>query len=460
MTVPLTLLAGGFLLPSRYEDTFLGELKYKCRRLEETEGRRIVFVGGSAVAFGIDSSLVERELPGFTAVNFGMYAALGTRIMLDLSEGSLREGDIVILCPEQQEQTLSGYLGADYLWQGVDGEFSLLTRVSRKDAAVMVGTFPVFAASKLRGYFAGEEVGTDGVYSRKSFDAYGDMISPLCDANVMPGGYDPNMPVRFQPDMLTGDFVDAVNDYVDNLAHRGVAVWYHACPMNALAVENGSDVDGYYDSLQARLHCPVAGDPSDSILDAAWFYDTNFHLNAAGKSVFTYQMIRDIKAMLGDSSPTQFAMPEQPRLETQAVYEGSNEDGDCFTYVLEGDTAVITGLTAEGAVRSELTVPFSWQGHPIEVLSAEVFSQNGTVVSITLQSNIRRIEDKAFDGCTALRALILMQEEPECCSVGTELLTGTDALIYVPEAAATAYKLNYFWSPYAGKIRESHTDGM
>lgn len=453
LIVPAVLLTGAFALPDRYDDTFLGELKYKCRRLDETEGERIVFVGGSAVAFGVDSGLVERELPGFTAVNFGMYAALGTRVMLNLSEDSLRPGDVVILCPEQQAQTLSGFLGAQALWQGLDGAFSLLARVDRRDYAALTAALPAFAASKLRGAITGEAFPTEGVYSRSAFDAYGDVVSPLCAANVMPGGYDTNMPVCFQPDMLSEDFVDAVNGYVDRLERRGVTVLYHFCPMNALAVEDGADIDAYAGALESLLHCRLIGNPSDCVMDAAWFYDTNFHLNATGKTVFTRQLIRDIKAYFGDSSPTRIALPQPPSTELAAIESGSNEDADCFTYVLDGDTAVLTGLTQEGALRQELTVPVSMDGYPVTALPACVFAGNGIVQTVTLQGNIRRIEDRAFDGCASLRALVLTQPSPERCSVGTQLLEGTEALVRVPESAVTAYRLNYFWSPYATRIQ-------
>lgn len=110
LALPAVLLGWGFLLPAQYGDTFMGELKYKVRYLDEAPGPRIVLVGGSGVAFGVDSALMERELPGYTVVNFGMYAALGTTVMLDLSQELIRSGDIVILIPEQQAQTLSGFL--------------------------------------------------------------------------------------------------------------------------------------------------------------------------------------------------------------------------------------------------------------------------------------------------------------------------------------------------------------
>ena len=37
LSVPAALLSWGFLLPAQYEDTFMGELKYKVRCLEEAD---------------------------------------------------------------------------------------------------------------------------------------------------------------------------------------------------------------------------------------------------------------------------------------------------------------------------------------------------------------------------------------------------------------------------------------
>ena len=127
LAVPLVLAVWGFLLPAQYRETFPGELAVKCELLaQDAEKTRLVLVGGSAAAFGVDSALLEEQLPQYKVVNFGLYAALGTRVMLDLSEPLLREGDLVVVLPEQQQQTLSDHLGAQTLWQAADGEFSLL----------------------------------------------------------------------------------------------------------------------------------------------------------------------------------------------------------------------------------------------------------------------------------------------------------------------------------------------
>lgn len=451
LTVPVCLMLWGFCLSAQYEDTFLGELKYKCRRLEETEGRRIVLVGGSSVAFGVDSALLEAAFPEYTVVNFGMYAALGTTVMLDLSQDSIRAGDIVLLIPEQQEQTLSDYLDGGLLWQALDGDFVLLGCIRRESWGQLAGQFPSFAAGKL-GYALTGRPEPAGVYARSSFDEYGDIISTLCGQNIMAGGYDASTPIRFREDMATEEFLQAVNRYAEELAERGADVWYYFCPMNGLAVEEGADVDGYYDALQADLIFPILGNPNNSVMEATWFYDTNFHLNASGKTVYTRQLIRDIKAMLGDSSPTDIPLPEPPAMAENGLLQGDNSDLDCFTYEMRAGEAFITGLTGAGLEREELILPAVYEGCPVVSVEPEALAGADRLRRVTVQKNITAIGDGAFRGCGQLEALILEAEEPSACRVGQGLLEGTDALIYVNQTALSAYRTDYFWSIYGDRI--------
>ncbi|MCD8367061.1 MAG: leucine-rich repeat domain-containing protein [Clostridiales bacterium] len=453
LLAPLSLLAWGFCLPSCYEETFLGELKDKCALLEEeTEQPRIILVGGSAVAFGVDSALIEAQLPGYTVVNFGMYAALGTTVMLDLSQESLREGDIVLLIPEQQEQTLSDYFDASILWQGLDGAFSLLARLDSDRWGQLAGTFPAFAAQKLAWTVTGTGPEPEGVYTHASFNKYGDVVSDLCTQNVMSGLYDGNTPIRFSSDIPTEEFVEAVNDYAAAAQARGATVWYYFCPMNTLAVEEGADVDGWTETLQTLLDIPVVGDPNNSILEAEWFYDTNFHLNASGKTVYTRQLIRDIKAMLGDSSPTEIDLPDQPQPVDAALTEGDDSDADCFLYESDGETVTVTGLSEAGQRRTSLTVPTQWEGLPVTAIAGSAFAGETGLVELTIQDNITTIGNLAFDGCTALERIVVENDDPSSCRVGQQLLDGTEASIYVSQAVLSDYRTNYFWSVYGARI--------
>ena len=81
-------------LPSQFKNTFLGGLKIKIDRIESIEEPKIVIIGGSSVPFGVDSKQME-EMLGMPVVNFGLYATLGTKLMLDLSREYINSGDII-----------------------------------------------------------------------------------------------------------------------------------------------------------------------------------------------------------------------------------------------------------------------------------------------------------------------------------------------------------------------------
>lgn len=455
LAIPAALLVWGFLLPPQYGNTFLGELAAKRELLAQpSEKPRLVIVGGSAVAFGVDSELLCQQLPQYQTVNFGLYAALGTRVMLELSLESLREGDIVIVMPEQQSQSLSDYLGAQALWQAADGDFSVLQSLHARDVPAMLGQFPRFAAQKFCYWLMGAPE-LEGVYQRSSFNAAGDVVSPLCDANQMPGGADETTPIRFDPAMLDESFCQLLNDYASQLSERGVTVWYHFPPMNRSAVEPGCDVDAYADVLQAVLTLPLAGDPNACIMDSGWFYDTNFHLNASGKTVFTRQLVRDIKAMLGDASPTDIALPKMPQ-PTEVTQAAALDDADaaCFTWQQTQAGLCITGLTETGCQRTELTVPGSIEGKAVVSIAAGSFAQSTTLRSVTIQTNITALPDGLFAGCASLRRVVLTQTDPAKLAVGQELLQGApvSCRLIVPAQSYDRYCLSYAWSGYAGQM--------
>ena len=136
-----------FLAPSRFDETFLGEFENKVDRLYETEGEKIVFIGGSSLAFGLDAKLLSETL-GRPVINFGLYATLGTKVMMDYARGAIGKGDIIVIAPEMNAQTWSLYFNAEAMWQALDGNFDDFRHLSKDDYSAMLGGFWKFAASK------------------------------------------------------------------------------------------------------------------------------------------------------------------------------------------------------------------------------------------------------------------------------------------------------------------------
>ena len=402
----------GFGLPVQFGDTFMGELKSKYERLKETSGKRIVLVGGSGVAFDCDSALMDDFFPSYEIVNFGMYAGLGTKAVMDLSENYIHEGDIVILSPEQSEQTFSDYFNGEYMWQAADGAFGMLRDLKSENFEAMLGNFPRFALEKLNYVMKGQKPQTDSIYQKKSFNTYGDIELDTCRENILPNGYDVNQKVRFTEDVVQPEFMDYMNDWAKRLEKKGAVVWYRYCPVNKLSVEDMDDLAAYDVFLRQKLDFPVIGNPENSLMEAEWFFDTNFHLNQPGKEVNTVQLIRDMKAMLGDDRAVTVELPEKPH----------RTWGD-----VSAETRIWTAKDSE-----------TYQGEE----------------TIVIPENVTQIEDYAFSNCAGLKQIVLEQKDPSKCIVGQHLLDGTGAEILVPQMSVDSYKRNYFWSLYAGRIGE------
>lgn len=400
----------GFGLPVQFGDTFMGELKSKYERLKETSGKRIVLVGGSGVAFDCDSALMDDFFPSYEIVNFGMYAGLGTKAVMDLSENYIHEGDIVILSPEQSEQTFSDYFNGEYMWQAADGAFGMLRDLKSENFEAMLGNFPRFALEKLNYVMKGQKPQTDSTYQKKSFNTYGDIELDTCRENILPNGYDVNQKVRFTEDVVQPEFMDYMNDWAKRLEKKGAVVWYRYCPVNKLSVEDMDDLAVYDVFLRQKLDFPVIGNPENSLMEAEWFFDTNFHLNQPGKEVNTVQLIRDMKAMLGDDRAVTVELPEKPH----------RTWGD-----VSAETRIWTAKDSE-----------TYQGEE----------------TIVIPENVTQIEDYAFSNCAGLKQIVLEQKDPSKCIVGQHLLDGTGAEILVPQMSVDSYKRNYFWSVYAGRI--------
>lgn len=402
----------GFGLPVQFGDTFMGELKSKYERLKETSRKRIVLVGGSGVAFDCDSALMDDFFPSYEIVNFGMYAGLGTKAVMDLSENYIHEGDIVILSPEQSEQTFSDYFNGEYMWQAADGAFGMLRDLKSENFEAMLGNFPRFALEKLNYVMKGQKPQTDSIYQKKSFNTYGDIELDTCRENILPNGYDVNQKVRFTEDVVQLEFMDYMNDWAKRLEKKGAVVWYRYCPVNKLSVEDMDDLAAYDVFLRQKLDFPVIGNPENSLMEAEWFFDTNFHLNQPGKEVNTVQLIRDMKAMLGDDRAVTVELPEKPH----------RTWGD-----VSAETRIWTAKDSE-----------TYQGEE----------------TIVIPENVTQIEDYAFSNCAGLKQIVLEQKDPSKCIVGQHLLDGTGAEILVPQMSVDSYKRNYFWSVYAGRIGE------
>ncbi len=458
LVAPLTLTVIGFATPSQFDETYYGELGYMLDRLESAERKKIVIIGNSANAFGLRTDVMSKEFPDYDVINFGLYGAIGTKAMLDIAKPSISRGDVVILAPEQISQSLSLYFSPKEMWMAADGDFGLLGRLSADDVPGMVGNFPNYVAEKFDCLLRGEKASADGVYAQSSF-----LTEDGSDAgymtyerayNVMPGGYDANGLISYDPSIVGDGFIDYVNSYYEDVWAKGAQMFWAFSPVNSLALsDDGYTPDDFYDYLSDNLKFCVLGDPNRYVLDYEWFYDNNVHMNSAGMFVHTSLLTDDVKTALAIATPTEIELPEKPEIPARAPETGDNSDADCFTYAERENGLTITGLTEKGSSRVSLVIPSIYDGKPVVSFAANVFAGNKTLSALTVGNNVRMLYDRAFEGCTRLTRLVIPQSSPNEIGVGTALLSGADnCRVYVPRASLDIYRTHYNWGMYRDKI--------
>ncbi len=455
----LIFLAVEASLPDQYSETYYAQLPAMVQRLAETDGKKIVIVGNSAVSFGVDSSLFEKLLQDggedYEVCNFGLYGLLGTKMMLELSRDYLQPGDIVILVPELTEYTLSQAFSAQDAWYALEGDMQLFRHLSAEEQWSLLGSFPSFVAEKLRRYRAGEAASPSGIYARASFDAHGDLTTADREYNMMPDGVDENNFIDLTPALFSDDFIAYVNTCAADLQGRDIQVYYAFPPVNeaALIAADSESLCVFYDFVRDSFDFPIMNDIENCIMEKEFFFDTNFHLNATGMIHYTVNLVENIKNQLGNTSKTEIVLPEKPvKPDESIVGEGDNTCADCFTYIKDGNYYIIDGLTEKGKESTSLTIPYQVNGLYVKRYLPDVFVGNTTITEITIQANITSIPNSGFKGCKALKKVILTHEKPSDLSVGYRLLDGTNAKIYIQKACVNTFVNDYSWGYYEQKI--------
>lgn len=444
LLLPMILLLCGAWLPSYYADTYYAQLAVLYEKLETTQGKRVVVLGGSNVAFGVDSAQMERILRqcgyDYTVCNFGLYGAVGTSAMLSLSQSLIREGDVVVLAIEPASETFSSYFGATAMLKCAEDDPKILLHLNKSQHTAVVGNYLSYLQERVQIYRTGLVPQPEGAYAKVSFDENGDMRYERA-GNAMLLGYDSAQTIDLENVWLEETFVQQLNDYIQTAEKKGARVFMSFSPMNRGAMVDDSQeaVYRFFTTLQTQINCPIISDPNDYILDSGWFYDSNFHLNTAGMAVRTYQLSCDLLNDLGYYEDVPFEMPQMPDFIAQV--EENVTDGGMFTYESQGETGLlVSGLTEQGRQKTALVVPSSYNGKPVVGLTQSAFSGNVDLQELTLPASIESIPDRAFAGCISLIRLNLLHQETTP-DVGEGLLEGTSQLkIYVPQSAYHLYR--------------------
>jgi hypothetical protein len=271
----------------------------KQNLLERSPSPRIVFVGGSNLAFGLDSAEVRRRL-GYQPVNMGLHVELGLDFMLNEAKSRLRQGDVVVLSPEYE---LFGDYHAgsgEILYTALEQHPGNIKFFSWGDALSVLDNGYVIAGRIIDYDFrclAGAKDRYDihdpnNAYRRNGFDQYGDVIAhlelppkipeiPSIGSGITQGGVD--------------RAIANINSFQEFCFKRGVRIFYSYPVVSQPYFERNKEaIEQIAAALRQESRVPMLDTPEEMYLPLDNFFDTYYHLNRAGIEKRTARLIEEL----------------------------------------------------------------------------------------------------------------------------------------------------------------------
>ncbi len=303
-------VVGSGILISLYDtrasdDNYLAAVLEKDRLIRTTPSPKIILVGGSNLAFGIDSRMMEDSLH-VNVVNMGLYAKLGLRYMLAQVKPYIRRGDVVIIVPEydqfygnfsEGDNTLNTALLyappdriPDFIKSYSVVDVALRPRVENARRSFLEGTADLLGVKNK--YFPPD---TNPVYNRHSFNKYGDVVSHLGKKSMNPDSiFVKALP---PPKDFNRKTISELNDIADAAHERGAHAYFlFPSYIDRSYVINVDAIAWLRQKLSREMRMPILGTAQDFVFPKNWFFDTRFHLNQLGRGPRTVKMIDILKA--------------------------------------------------------------------------------------------------------------------------------------------------------------------
>lgn len=282
----------------------------KHERLAQPYPRKIVLVGGSNLAFGVDSAIIERAT-GCPVVNMGMNGFFGVRYMLEEVKPFLHPSDAVIVAFEH-----------DNWFKSVDGEGKDLFVIAKTNPAALsylsfrqigsiVAAMPFIAQKKLerivyefeanlRGIEREEDeddLDMDLIETLAGFERHGDLTSHLgvAGAERLDDGLDASN-LAFEEKS-----VELIEEFAKDMNSAGVPLLVsYTSTIRDYYERHGAALDAVHARIAASPVLIAPSSPADFVYERPLFFDTVYHLNAEGRPIRSRKLADDLLKTFGD----------------------------------------------------------------------------------------------------------------------------------------------------------------
>lgn len=282
---PLAYLGGQYQASRHY----LCATQDKLARLATADGPRIIFIGGSNLAFGLDSSVVAKRT-GYNPVNMGVHVSLGMLPQMRMVEKHLKPGDLIVLCPEYHLFNKNGMRSTEKIagelhdvWPGsrpfLQPDHDASLRSFGKPPLRLLADRIAHARKYFNNYLSESE---PGLYERGSFNEFGDHVAHYGvayhsdDRDI--GGVSLDLGER-----NVREAIEVLNEFAARCETRGASVVFAHVPISSTDVARQPQVMENFESiLAAELQCPILTKLDQLIFEEDMFFDTEYHLTRTG----------------------------------------------------------------------------------------------------------------------------------------------------------------------------------
>ena len=283
---------GFFVIDCQYQYDYNASLIDKVYRLKSINEPKIILVGNSNLAFGINSKMIQDSLK-MPVVNLGLHGGLGNAFHENIAKLNINSGDIVVVCHTNfsDNDTISDNLLA---WVTVEYHKELWEILRGKDYPGMLRAYPHYLHRTIMLYltFQGNKKPQNTSYARTSFNEYGDICFRPSEGITQPIFNDNSVKVPEINDVCTKR-LNELNNYVKTRGATLLIAGYPIC--YGQFTPPVEEFEKFQNKLAEQVECEIISDYKDYFIPYEKFYNPFLHLDEEGTEIRTAQLIKDIK---------------------------------------------------------------------------------------------------------------------------------------------------------------------
>lgn len=282
----------------QYKYSYIASVVDKINRLNTINDSKIILVGNSNVAFGIDSKLIEESFD-MPVANMGLHGGLGNAFHEELAKHNINKGDIVIICHSDFSDS-DTIKDKELALVAYDKNKTVFPIFRRKDYADLLTAYPTYLRKSYQLWIThrGNQKPTSS-YSREAFNEYGDVVYKPENGQV---DEDYFKTMHSPVPQISEICIDRINEFNEYCNKKGAFLVVAGYPIERGEYSEFSEAqyNEFQQELNSLLDCPVISDYTDYFYPYDYFYDTALHLNEKGRQVRTRQLVLDLTSWMGN----------------------------------------------------------------------------------------------------------------------------------------------------------------